>query len=111
MEIGVSEIVQHVFCYNIPMKTKTLESPVIRNRVYEHYRGNRYLVVDIAKDADQDADAFRVVYRALYDHGQLYVTSHERFTGMNNEGVPRFRLIEEEEQNRNPNHHYPTITM
>lgn len=93
------------------MQTTKLETSVERNRVYEHYRGNRYVVVDIAKDADQDADVFCVVYRALYGHGQLYVTSLERFTGMNAEGKPRFRLIETEEVNRNPAHVYPTITM
>lgn len=93
------------------MQTTKLETTVLKNRVYEHYRGNRYLVVDIAKNADVDGDEFRVIYRALYDHGQLYSTALERFTGMNSEGKPRFKLIEEEEQNRNPDHVYPTITM
>lgn len=93
------------------MKLKKLEAPVERNRVYEHYRGNRYVVVDIAKDADHDEDVFRVVYRALYDHGQLYVTSLERFTSKNEKGEQRFRLLEIEEENRNPDHEYPTVTM
>lgn len=93
------------------MQRNKLETSVERNRVYEHYRGNRYVVVDIAKNADVDGDEFCVVYRALYDHGQLYATSIERFTGTNAEGNPRFRLLEMEEQNRNPNHVYPTITM
>lgn len=93
------------------MQHKKLETSVLRGRVYEHYRGNRYIVVDIAKDADQDGDNFRVEYRALYDHGQLYSTALERFTGMNAEGTPRFRLLEIEEENRNPDHVYPTITM
>ena len=93
------------------MEHKILETSVIRNRIYEHYRGNRYVVVDIAKNADKDGDEFRVLYRALYDHGQLYSTGLERFTGMNTEGKPRFKLIEIEEQNRKPDHVYPTITM
>lgn len=93
------------------MKLKKLESAVERNRVYEHYRGNRYIVVDIAKNAEHDGDNFCVLYRALYDHGQLYVTSLERFTSMHAEGKPRFRLLEIEESNRNPEHVYPTITM
>jgi hypothetical protein len=93
------------------MQFKKLETTVQRNRVYEHYRGNRYVVVDIAKDADKDGDEFVVIYRALYDHGQLYVTSIERFTGNNAEGKPRFALLEIEEQNRNPDHVYPTLTM
>ena len=93
------------------MKYKLLETSIMRNRVYEHYRGNRYIVVDIAKNADVDGDEFRVIYRALYDHGQLYSTAIDRFTGMNSDGKPRFTLIDEEEKDRNPDHVYPTITM
>jgi hypothetical protein len=79
--------------------------------VYEHYRGNRYLVVDIAKNSDIEGDNFCVVYRALYDHGQLCITSIERFAGLNNNGEKWFVLVEEEEKDRNPNHVYRTITM
>ncbi len=93
------------------MEYKKLETPVMRNRIYEHYRGNRYIVVDIAKNADVDGDEFVVVYRALYDHGQLYSTALDRFIGMNASGNPRFTLVEVEEGNRNPDHVYPTITM
>jgi len=93
------------------MQYKRLETPVVRNGVYEHYRGNRYLVVDIAKDSDQDGDNFCVIYRALYDHGQLYSSSLDRFTGTNAEGKPRFQMLEIEEKGRNPEHVYPTITM
>lgn len=93
------------------MQHRKLETAIVRNRVYEHYRGNRYLVIDIAKDADKDEDEFCVIYRALYDHGQLYTTSLERFLGTNSEGRPRFRLLDLEEENRNPEHVYPTITM
>ncbi len=93
------------------MQYQKLETTVMRNRVYQHYRGNRYIVVDIAKDADKDGDEFCVIYRALYDHGQLYSTTIERFTGMSSKGEPRFRLLETEEENRNPDHVYPTITM
>ena len=97
--------------YNHFMQYEKLETSVMRNRVYEHYRGNQYIVVDIAKDADKDGDEFCVIYRALYDHGQLYSTAIERFTGVNEEGKARFRLVEIEEGNRNPDHVYPTITM
>ena len=93
------------------MKYKKLDTTVERNRIYEHYRGNRYIVVDIAKNADLDGDVFYVVYRALYDHGQLYITSLERFTANTKDGAPRFRLLDIEEENRNPDHVYPTITM
>ena len=93
------------------MEYKKLETSIIRNRVYEHYRGNRYLVVDIAKDSDKEGDNFVVIYRALYDHGQLYSSSMERFTGVNKDGKQRFTLVNIEEKDRNPNHVYPTLTM
>ncbi len=93
------------------MKFKTLETDVVRNRIYQHYRGNKYIVVDIAKNSDMEGDNFYVVYRALYDHGQLYITSIERFTGLNTDGTKRFTLVDEEEKDRNPNHVYPTLTM
>ena len=97
----VARVVQlYTYAILFYMSFEKLETTVERNRIYEHYRGNRYLVVDIAKNADLDGDVFCVVYRALYDHGQLYTTSMERFTGMNAEGAPRFRLVEAEEQNR-----------
>ena len=86
------------------MEHKGVETSVLRNRVYEHYRGNRYLVIDIAKNADKDGDEFLVIYRALHDQGQLYATAIERFAGLNAEGNPRFRLLEIEEENRNPGH-------
>ncbi len=93
------------------MMYKKLETEVERNRIYQHYRGNRYIVVDIAKNSDMDGDNFFVVYRALYDHGQLYMSSIERFIGNNDKGVKRFVLVNEEEKDRNPDHVYPTLTM
>ena len=93
------------------MKFKKLETEILRNGIYEHYRGNRYIVVDIAKNSDMEGDNFYVVYRALYNHGQLYITSIDKFTGLNKDGIKRFVLIEEEEKDRNPDHVYPTLTM
>jgi len=93
------------------MKYKKLETSVMKNQVYEHYRGNRYIVVDIAKDSDKEGDEFVVIYRALYGHGQLFARSIDKFTALNSEGNPRFKLLEIEEENRNPDHVYPTITM
>jgi hypothetical protein len=92
------------------MQYEKLETSVLRNRIYEHYRGNRYIVVDIAKDADREGDEFVVIYRALYDHGQLYCASLKRFTGMSAEGKPRFRLLEIHEEHPNPEHDHPTTT-
>lgn len=93
------------------MKFKKLETNIIKNRIYQHYRGNRYIVIDIAKNSDIEGDNFCVVYRALYDHGQLYVSSIDRFDGLNDKGEKRFALVEEDEKGRNPDHVYPTLTM
>ncbi len=93
------------------MQIKNTETNILRNRVYEHYRGNKYIVVDIAKNSDLPGDQFFVVYRALYDHGQLYITSVERFDGVSEGDVKRFVLVKEEEKDRNPDHVFPTLTM
>ncbi len=97
-------------------KFEMVPTSVVRNRVYRHYRGNNYLVVDIAKDSDREGDNFRVEYRALYDHGQLYSSAIERFTEEVDKPEipykgPRFALVEIEEVDRNPTHVYPTKTM
>ncbi|MCQ2973909.1 MAG: DUF1653 domain-containing protein [Bacteroidales bacterium] len=41
------------------------------NKVYQHFKGNKYLVVDIAKHCDSLEDF--VVYRALYGDGKLWI--------------------------------------
>lgn len=41
------------------------------NKIYRHFKGNSYIVVDIAKDCETLEEV--VVYRALYGEGQLWV--------------------------------------
>ena len=41
------------------------------NTIYRHFKGNLYLVEDIAINSETDEDM--VVYRALYDDCKLYV--------------------------------------
>ena len=41
------------------------------DRVYRHYKGDEYLVVDVARHSETGEEM--VVYRALYGEGQLWV--------------------------------------
>ena len=43
---------------------------VIIGGIYRHFKGNMYLVIDIAKHSETLEDM--VVYKALYGEGQLY---------------------------------------
>ena len=44
---------------------------VIKNRVYKHFKGDYYLVLDIVIHSETKEEM--VLYRALYGGGKLYV--------------------------------------
>ena len=44
---------------------------VLLKRIYRHFKGDYYLVEDIAKDSESGQEM--VVYRKLYDDGSLWV--------------------------------------
>ena len=46
-------------------------------RIYKHFKGDYYLVEDIAKDSETKEEM--VVYRRLYGDGDLWVRSKEMF--------------------------------
>lgn len=50
---------------------------VIKNRIYKHFKGDYYLVVDIATHSEIDEKM--VVYRMLYGDGSLYVRPYDMF--------------------------------
>lgn len=50
---------------------------VLVNRVYKHFKGDNYLVVDIATDCDTLEK--KVIYRGLYNDGPLWVRSYDDF--------------------------------
>ena len=52
----------------------------IKNGIYQHYKGNKYEVIGIAKHSETLEDL--VVYRALYDNkvSQLWVRPLKMFT-------------------------------
>ena len=50
---------------------------VIKNRVYRHFKGDYYLVVDVAQHSETDEKL--VIYRTLYGEGKLYARPYEMF--------------------------------
>lgn len=47
------------------------------NRIYKHFKGNYYLVEEIAKDSETLEDV--VIYRKLYGDGSLWVRPVKMF--------------------------------
>ena len=68
--------------------------------VYRHFKGNKYIVEDVA--IDSETDEYLVLYRALYGEGLLYARPMKMFLSpVDREKYPdvkqkwRFELIEE----------------
>jgi hypothetical protein len=47
------------------------------NGIYKHFKGDYYIVEDIAHDSESGKQV--VIYRALYGNGQLFVRSMDMF--------------------------------
>lgn len=50
------------------------------NGVYKHFKGDYYIVVDVALDSDTMDKC--VIYRGLYGDGPLYVRKYEEFISL-----------------------------
>ena len=50
---------------------------VIKNRIYKHFKGDYYLVVDTCTHSETKEKM--VVYRMLYGDGSLYVRPYDMF--------------------------------
>ncbi len=48
-----------------------------KDRVYRHFKGDHYIVIDTA--INNDTEETFVIYRALYDNGELFVRSEKDF--------------------------------
>ena len=69
---------------------------MIKRRIYEHYKGNRYELIAIANHSETLEKM--VVYKALYGEGEYWVrplSMWEELVEINGDQVPRFRYIEE----------------
>lgn len=75
-----------------------METPSLPAGVYEHYKGNRYLVLGVARHDASDEPL--VVYVRLYDRDGVPMTCRalDDFTATVDPGdgsrVPRFRLVQ-----------------
>jgi hypothetical protein len=50
---------------------------IIKNRVYKHFKGDYYIVIDFAIN-NEDSKRY-VIYRALYEDSQLFVREYDDF--------------------------------
>lgn len=55
-----------------------MQPKVLKNRIYRHYKGDYYIVVDIAKNSETDEEM--VIYRGLYADGPLWARPLSLFT-------------------------------
>ncbi|MDG2501737.1 MAG: DUF1653 domain-containing protein [Porticoccaceae bacterium] len=63
--------------------------------IYQHYKGNLYQVVDIARHSETEEE--HVVYRTLYGDYSLWVRPLDMFTEdvqVDGEQRPRFAFVE-----------------
>ena len=70
---------------------------MLKKGLYQHYKGNLYEVIDVAKHSETEEDM--VIYRALYGNRGLWVRPLKMFTGNTHvEGVcmQRFSFMRED---------------
>ena len=53
-----------------------------KDRVYRHFKGDYYIVLDFAINNEDDQKY--VIYKALYGDGQLYIRPYEDFASLVN---------------------------
>lgn len=52
-------------------------NPIIPNRIYRHFKGDYYLLIDTAKHSETGEDY--VIYRKLYEEGGLWIRPLQMF--------------------------------
>lgn len=82
-----------------------MKRELVVHGVYQHFKGNKYIVEDVA--IDSETDEYLVLYRALYGEGLLYARPMKMFLSpVDAEKYPdvkqkwRFELIEERDKTK-----------
>ncbi|MBI4094678.1 MAG: DUF1653 domain-containing protein [Candidatus Liptonbacteria bacterium] len=76
------------------MKDWSEKARKLQAGIYEHFRGNRYELIGVARHSETLEEM--VVYRALYGAHELWVRPLSMFleeVERNGERVPRFRYV------------------
>ena len=71
----------------------------MRTGIYEHYKGNRYEVIDIARHSE--TEELLVLYRLMYGDESLWVRPFPMFFEkviVDDVLVPRFRYVGDEDE-------------
>ncbi|MFA6191514.1 MAG: DUF1653 domain-containing protein [Sulfurimonas sp.] len=66
----------------------------MKTGIYEHYKGNRYEVIDTVRHSE--SEELMVLYRALYGDEGLWVRPYSMFfeeIEIDKKTVPRFKFI------------------
>lgn len=63
---------------------------VLVGRVYRHYKGDYYIVENIATHSETDEKM--VIYRTLYGEGNLFVRPYDMFVEKINKGNQEYRF-------------------
>ena len=82
-----------------------MKRELVVHGVYRHFKGNKYIVEDVA--IDSETDEYLVIYRALYGEGLLYARPMKMFLSpVDREKYPdvkqkwRFELVEERDRTK-----------
>lgn len=69
------------------------EQPVVKNGIYQHYKGKKYRLLDIVRHSETLEEL--VYYECLYENdlGKLWVRPKEMFLGNLENGEPRFKFV------------------
>ena len=73
-----------------------MENKILKPGKYRHYKGNDYEVIGMAKQSETLEE--KVVYRALYGEGELWVRPLAGFLGeveISGRKFPRFKYLGE----------------